>query len=244
MGEGTRALRKAVIHLGPACNRTDWKIAAAQTLGEGHDIRRDAFIGTGEKRARAIRAAHHFVTDQKHAIAVADLADALEITRHRCHRARGRTDHGLGHEGRDSLWPQPQDLGLERVSGAVPKGFGGLVRLGVAVVEAGHDLRALWQHRRIGRATGFAAGSRQRAQRIAVIALTARYHHMAPGLPTLDLALARHLDCRLHRLGPRAHEIDPRHAKPGDLADMGRQIFGRLTGEGPAMGIVELGDLP
>ena len=61
----------------------DRLIAAAQPLGDRHQVRRDALLLDGVQRARAPHAAHDFVGDQEDAVPVADVANAAEITGHR-----------------------------------------------------------------------------------------------------------------------------------------------------------------
>ena len=80
-------------------SRPDRLIARAEALGDRHDVRPHAVLLAGEQRAGAAHAAHHLIEDQQHAVAVADLADRLEIARHRRHRAERRADHRLGDEG-------------------------------------------------------------------------------------------------------------------------------------------------
>ncbi len=59
-------------------------IAAAEALGDRPSRSgADALLLAGMQRAGAAHAAHHLVEDQQHAMAVADLADALEIARRR-----------------------------------------------------------------------------------------------------------------------------------------------------------------
>ena len=57
-------------------HRADRLIAAAQSLGDRHQVGHDAFLLARVQRAGAAHAAHHFVEDQQDAVAVAELADA------------------------------------------------------------------------------------------------------------------------------------------------------------------------
>ena len=57
-------------------HRADRLVAAAQALGDGHQVGHHAFLLAGVQRAGAAHAAHHLVEDQQHAVAVADLAHA------------------------------------------------------------------------------------------------------------------------------------------------------------------------
>src|SRR3546814_1939764 len=67
-------------------SRAERLVAAAETLGDGHDVGGDALLLAGMQGAGAAHAAHHLVEDQQHAVCVADLADALEIAGRRGHR--------------------------------------------------------------------------------------------------------------------------------------------------------------
>src|SRR6185312_9190321 len=99
------------------------------------------------------------------------------------------------------------------------------------------------QQRRIGRAPPGVAAGRQRAERVAVIALPAGDEAIAPGLAGLDEILSRDLDRGLDRFRSAADEIDV--SKPARLvADQTiRQRFGRLGGEEGGMRKSELGGL-
>src|SRR3546814_8074173 len=58
-------------------SRADRLVAAAETLGDGHDVGGDALLLAGMQGAGAAHAAHHLVEDQQHAVCVADLADEI-----------------------------------------------------------------------------------------------------------------------------------------------------------------------
>ncbi len=81
----------------------DRGIAAAQALGHGEDVGVDPVLGAGIHVAGAAHAAHDLVEDQQHAVAVADLAQALEVARHRRRRAETGAGDRLGDEGGDVL---------------------------------------------------------------------------------------------------------------------------------------------
>ena len=62
-------------------NPADRLVAAAETLGDDLDVRRDALLLPGVHRAGAAHAAHHLIQDQQRAMPVANLPHALEIAR-------------------------------------------------------------------------------------------------------------------------------------------------------------------
>ena len=87
----TRAGRKRVIDLVGAQHGADRLISTGEPLGERHDIRHYSMLLAGEKRSGAPRTTHDFVENQQHVMPVADLTNAPQIARRRCHRARRRT---------------------------------------------------------------------------------------------------------------------------------------------------------
>ena len=101
-------------------HRADRLVAAAKSLGDRDQVRRNALLFAGVQRAGAAHAAHHLVEDQQHAVAVADRADALEIVGDRRHRAGGRADHGLGHERDHLVGAELEDLVFKRLARRAP----------------------------------------------------------------------------------------------------------------------------
>jgi hypothetical protein len=85
---------------------------------------------------------------------------------------------------------------------------------------------------------------RERAERVAVVALASRDEVAPLRLPDLHEILPRHLEGRLDRLRAAGDEIDMAHAgrRVGD--EIGAQALGRFRGEEARMGVgqpVELG---
>ncbi len=97
----------------------DRLIAAAKALRHHLQIGRDAFLLPGMHRAGAAHAAHHLVEDQQRAVAVADLAHALEIARQRGDAAGGGADHRFGDEGDHRVGAEALELGLQFVGQAI-----------------------------------------------------------------------------------------------------------------------------
>ena len=98
----------------------DRREAAAEALGDGHQVGRDALLLAGVQRAGAAHAAHHLVEDQQDAVTVADLAHALEIAGHGGGGAERRADDRLGDEGGDGAPAQLDDLGLQLAASRAP----------------------------------------------------------------------------------------------------------------------------
>ena len=160
------------------------------------------------QRSGAAHAAHHFIENEQHAVAVADRADPLEVVGDRRHRARGRADHRLGHEGDDLIGPEFEDLVLERLCGA--RRIIGVALAGIlpAIGVAGIDMVGFDQQRAELGAAPFVAAGCERAQRVAMIALAARDDVPALRFALLDEILPRHFQRGLDRFRSAAHEID------------------------------------
>ena len=131
---------------------------------------------------------------------VADLADALEVARNGGHGPGGGPDHGFGDEGHDRLWAKALDLGLQLVGGTLAVGLLALALRALAVFVAGRDVGGFRQKRRELGAPPRVAARRQRAQRVAVVALPPGDDPMPVGLADLKKILARKLQRRLYRL--------------------------------------------
>ena len=99
------------------------------------------------------------------------------------------------------------------------------------------------QQRREGRAPPFVAAGRQRAQRIAVIALAPGDDVAALCLAALGEVLPRHLERRLDRFRSAAHQIGVADAVGGVGDQPVGELLGHLGGEEAGMGIGELVEL-
>ena len=221
--------------------RADRLITAAQPLCDRLDIGRDPFLLPGMKRAGAADAAHHFIQDQERAMLVADFAHGTEIAVRRRDRARGGADHRLGDEGRDRIGAEPLEFGIE-LGGKARDEI--RLRLVVALLVIGEGRRDMAeggrQQRRIGLAPPRVAARRQRAERIAVIALPPRDEAHALRLAGLDKILSSDLDRGLDRLRSTADEIDIGQSA-GLVAN--ERIGKRLRGFGSEEGGVGIGEL-
>ncbi len=241
--EEAGALGERLEDLGAHEHGADRREAAAQALGDRHQVRRDALLLAGVQGARAAHAAHHLVEDQQDAVPVADLADALEVAVDRRDGARRGAADRLGDEGDHCLGPQLLDLGLELPGEALAVLARRLVRAPPAILEAGRDVVRLDQQRRELLAPPFVAADGERAQRIAVIALLAADEVAPLGLADLDEVLPRHLERCLDRLRAAADEIDVADAgrRVGD--EVAAQLLRDLGGEEARVRVGELVEL-
>ena len=128
-------------------HRADGLVAAAEALGDRHQVGRDAVLLAGVQRAGATHAAHHLVEDQEHAVAVADLADAPEIAGSGGHRSRRRADDGFRDEGHHGVRAELENFVFERLCGAQAVGLLALAGFLVAVGVARVDVMRLDQQR-------------------------------------------------------------------------------------------------
>ncbi|CAM2156543.1 hypothetical protein PT2222_30015 [Paraburkholderia tropica] len=206
--------------------RADRLIAGAQTLRDGQQIGRDAVLRAGVQPARAAHARHDLVEDQQHAVAIAHGANLAEVVAHRWHRAGRRADHRLRHESRDVFRAEFEDLLFEFIGETLRVGFVGFAFVTLAIRVARAHVMRFDQDRQERLASPCVAADRQRAERIAVIALAARDEMTARQLALLHEELARELERGLDRLGPARDEIDV--IEPfGRVRD---QVIGELLG--------------
>ena len=150
-----------------------------------------------------------------------------------------RADHGFGHESDHPIGPDRDELILQRLGGSRR-----IIRIALAlplqpVGVAGVDVMGLDQQGlELGASPGVSA-DRERAERIAVIALAPRDDMGPLRLADLDEILARHLQRRLDRLGAAADQID--------MGQSGRRVLDQPVGQalgdfGGEKGRVRVGD--
>ena len=133
--------------------------------------------------------------------------------------------------------PSSLDRRLELGGEARAVGRLALARRAPAIGVARADVGDLGQQRLELAAPPGVAADRERAQRVAVIALPPRDEPAALGLADLDEVLARHLERRLDRLGAAGDEVDPVDAGGRARDQMVGQLLGRLAGEEAGVGI-------
>ena len=181
--------------------------AAAEPLCDHEQIRHDTFLLAGVQRARTSHPAHHLVQDQQYTVTIADLADRGEVTGHRRQRARRGAADGLRHERDDAPLAARADRVVQLRREAQPVLLGRLVASLLAIGVARRDVMRVDEERCEHRAPAGIAADRERAERVAVIALSPRDKEAAIGLADLDEILTRHLQRRLDRLRSAADQI-------------------------------------
>src|ERR1700733_10785609 len=195
------------------------------------------------QRSGAAHAAHDFIENEQHAVAVADRADALEVICHRRHRPRRRADHGFGDKGDDLIGPEFEDLVFELLCGA--RGIIGVAFacLSPAIGVAGIDMVGFDQQRLELRAAPFVAAGRKRAPRVAMVALAARDDVPPLRFALLDEILPRHFQRGLYRFRSATDEIDMVDSRRRGLDQPVGELLSRFRGKKAGMGVSELVEL-
>src|SRR5690606_19487158 len=111
--ERSRAAPQAIGNLRSNEQCGEWHVASAQALGKSNQVRRDALLLARVQRARPAHAAHHFIENQQHSVAVTNCPNLLEVARHGRNGPKRSADHCLGYERGDVLGPLPQNLRFE-----------------------------------------------------------------------------------------------------------------------------------
>ena len=123
-------------------------------------------------------------------------------------------------DGRFELGDQPVGVRFLRFVGAP-----------LAILEAGGHAGDVDQERRELAAAPFVAADRQRAERVAVIALTTADEDAALSFTALDEVLARQLERGLHRLRAARHQVDVVEPLRRVLGEAVGQRLGHVGGE-------------
>ena len=142
--------------------RADRLVAAAQPLGDRHQVGGNALLLAGVQGAGATHTAHHFVEDQQDAVCVAQLAHATEVARRRSQAATGSAADGLGDEGEDIFATHALDGVAQSLHQPCAVLLG---RLALALVTVGigrRDVLDVDQQRRELPAPPLVAANRQR----------------------------------------------------------------------------------
>ena len=177
-------------------HRSHWQVATGQCLGQHQEIRGDAGLLAGEHRAGAAEADGNLVMDQVHAIAVAGLAQKLEVDRVVHAHAAGALDQRLDDHCCDLMMMLGQGLfhmGEHEARVFLPAhAFGAQV-----AVRAGH-LDSVEQQGFVGVGEQRHVAHRHRCDRFAVIAVAqgdeALLARLAAVEPVVKAHLQRHLD--------------------------------------------------
>ena len=209
---GARAIASTIF--APDQHAADRLVPAAQTLRHHLQVRRDPLLLPRMHGAGAAHTAHHLVEDQQRAMPVADRAHALEIAGQSGDAAGGRADHGFRQHGSDRLGAEPLELGFQFVGQPIDILR---VRFVIALETIGearrHQAERRRQDRFVQRAPHHVAAGRQRAERVAVIALPAGDEMHALRLADLDEILPRQLQRRLGAFRAGRAEIGVRSAR-------------------------------
>ena len=234
--EEARAVGDGVVDGSGAQHGADWLVARAESLGDADDVRRDAFGLAGEQASGAAHAAHHLVENEKHAVPVADLPDAGEVSLDRRDGAEGRSRDGLGQKRDHAVAAEPEDLVLQLPRQALAVFGRGLALGSLGVFVAGGHVARRGEKRGVLLAPPEIPARGQRAQRAAVVALAAGDDMAALRLAALEMALARQLDGGLDRLGAAGDEIGPIESAWGVRDQQRGEILGRARGEESGVG--------
>jgi hypothetical protein len=200
-------------------------VAGGQALGGGDDVGRVVVLQPTEVLAEAAEAADHVVRDHQDVVAVADLADPLEVSGRRREAAAGVL-HRLEEDGGDGV----RALELDRLGDPVGRPDAELLgahRLVGAAVVVGVRHPERRRHERLEvLLQGRDAGDRQGAHRGAVVRDRPGQHL---GLERLAGPLeerAGELPRRLDRLGAAGGEEDPVEVTGGQVGEPVGQLDG------------------
>ncbi len=177
--------------------------------------------GTG-----AAHAAHHFVEDQQHAVPVADFAHALEVSRRWCQCAAGGTADGFRDECDDVFAADALDRSCKLLRQPLTVLLGRFAVALVAIRVSRRNMLDVDQQRRELPPAPLVAADRQRAERIAVIAVAACDKARALRLTLLNEILPRELQRSFHRFRAAGHQISVRGAAGRRRDQRVRQLLG------------------
>ena len=229
--ERARAAGHGAIDFARADDRADGLVAAAEPLPQGHDVGNDPVLLARKEGAGPAASAHHFVEDQQDAMTVADLPHVLEIGARRRDRAGSRADDGLSDEGDDRLGAEPLDFLFERLGGSSAIGLGTLARLGETIFETGIGQRDVDEQRLVGRSPPGTSPGRERAERVAVIALAPSNDAASASVAAFEMILPRELQRRLDRFRAAAREPDAVERARRHFGHQRCQLFRRIGRE-------------
>ena len=178
------------------------------SLGHRHHVRHDAELLGGERRAESAEARDDFVEDEQNAVAVADLAQPLEIALGRNEHAR-RSGNRLDDDRGDGLGAVLGDHVLERVGEMrAVRGLSARVRIARRIVRVRKMIDCGQRLRRELLAIRFDAADGDAAESDAVIAARSADEANALRLSLRLPVRERDLQCRVDRLGAGVSEED------------------------------------
>ena len=144
------------------------QITPRETLGDGHNVRRNAPVLTGEHPPGAAETRLDFVEDEQDAMPVAQIAHALQISIRGKGKARVGARDGVHDDGRDGLGTLPFQNGCQILEAGQRTGAGIQAEL-AAITIRGHGVGEPRQQGFVGFAAACQAGRGERAERGAVI---------------------------------------------------------------------------
>ncbi len=225
-----------------AMQRAERRVPASQALGDGDHVGQVAVALGAEVLAEAAEGADHLVRDEQHAVAVADLADPLEVPGRR-REAATAVLHRLQEDRGDGVGALAQDRPLDLVGGPhaerdeVVAVLGCTVEVGVRHLDrAGHErLERRLQRRH--------PGDRQGAHRRAVVGDVPADHLDAARLVDRLEVLPRELPGGLDRLGAAGREEDAVQVAGGEVGDALGELDAAGVRVGPQREVGELARL-
>ena len=114
---------EGIEQLGGNHHRADRLITGTQTLGAYQQIWCDPVLFARVQGSGASHPAHHFIEDQQHPVAIADLANAVQVTFRRRDRAEGGANHRFSHKTDHRVWPNIEQRLLQLGRRAQPIGL-------------------------------------------------------------------------------------------------------------------------
>ncbi len=172
------------------------QIAAGKGLGQAEEVRRDAGLLAGEHRAGAPEADGDLVVDEVHLVAVAGLAQQLEVDRVVHAHAAGTLDQRLDDDRGDVLVMLGQ--GLLHVREHLPRVFFPADTFGPQVAVRARHLERVQQQWLVGAGEQCHVAHRHGGHGFAVIAIGQRDEALlalaAAVTPVVEAHLQRHLD--------------------------------------------------
>lgn len=183
------------------------RVAAGDSFADKDQIRLDAPMLNGERFAGAAEAGHDFVGDEKVAARAADFGDARGVAVGRSSGAESRANDGFEDKSGGGRGVVGGEKCFE-IAGAGEAASRKRFVEGTVEAEAGSDVAPLGNKRLIRRATSDIAADVHRAERAAMIALTAGNDAITIGLADFEKILAGELDGGFGGFRAAGSEID------------------------------------
>src|SRR3954453_22330934 len=153
----------------------------------------------GKGLAGTAYSGHYFIRDQENPMYAANFCNALYISVRRRRRSQCRAHYWLENKRRYILRVVRAKKRI-KIRSASYTAVCAIQAEFTVIAKARRHMPPLRQHRCIRQSPSHVATHGHRAERAAVIALTARYHAIPRGLATLQKILSRQLDGRLGSL--------------------------------------------